>query len=69
MATPTTGSGIYFLIQKDISQAASFWGIALIFDPFDVEMPFTKRPVYQQFWLIVHLSVTLALFVWELIAK
>jgi len=62
-------AGIYFLIQKDISQAVVFWGIALVFDPFNIQVPFKKRPVYQQLWLIVHLSVTLALVVLEIIGK
>lgn len=41
-------AGIYFLIQKDLLQAAVFWGSALIFDSFDTEIRFNKRPVYQQ---------------------
>lgn len=39
--------GIYFLITKEFSQAVSFWGIALAFDPFDIKVPFPKRPFYQ----------------------
>jgi len=62
-------AGIYFLIQKDFSQAVVFWGLALVFDPFNTEIPFNKRPAYQQLWLIVHLSITLALFVLMLIAE
>ncbi len=56
-------AGIYFLIQKDISQASMFMGLALAFDPFKTDMPFNKRPVYQQLWLLVHLSITFALLV------
>lgn len=55
--------GIAFLIAKDFSQAVIFWGLALVFDPFDIKVPFQKRPFYQQAWLIVHLSITIALFV------
>jgi hypothetical protein len=62
-------AGIYFLIQKDISQAVGFLGFALVFDPFDTEVPFNKRPVYQQVWLVVHLSITLALFVLDIMGK
>lgn len=56
-------AGIYFIIRKDFSQAASFWGIALVFDPFDIQTAFKDRPSWQQIWLIVHLAISLALFV------
>lgn len=61
--------GIYFLVQKNISDAVSFWAIALIFDPFNTETPFQKRPVYQQLCLYVHLAITFALFVLMIIEK
>jgi hypothetical protein len=60
-------AGIYFLIKKDFSQAIIFWALAPAFDPFDVQVPFKKRPVYQQLWLWVHVSITLALVVLEII--
>lgn len=56
-------AGISFLIARDFSMAVIFWGLALVFDPFNTTIPFKKRPSYQQVWLIVHLSITLALFV------
>ena len=56
-------AGIYFMIQKNFSEASTFWVLALMFDPFNTETPFKKRPVYQQLWLFVHLSITLAMFV------
>ena len=62
-------AGIYFLIQRDFSQVVIFWGLALVFDPFNIETPFNKRPFYQQAWLIVHLSVTLAAIVLDLLGK
>jgi hypothetical protein len=62
-------AGIYFLTQKDFSQAVIFWGLGLVFDPFKKEIPFSKRPAYQQLWLLVHLSITLALFVLMLMGK
>jgi hypothetical protein len=62
-------AGIYFLIQKEFSQAVTFFGLALVFDPFNTEIPFNKRPVYQQLWLFIHLSITLALIVLEIIVK
>ena len=54
---------IYFLVTKDFSQSMVFLGTALIFDPFNTQTPFDKRPVYQRVWLIVHLAITLGLFV------
>ena len=62
-------AGIAFLILKDFSQASIFWGLALVFDPFNPATPFQKRPAYQQIWLIVHLLITITLFVLMLIAK
>ncbi|MBK8521740.1 MAG: hypothetical protein WAT20_07785 [Ferruginibacter sp.] len=62
-------AGIYFLFQRDFSQVVTFWGLALMFDPFNTETPFKKRPFYQQAWLIVHLSVTLAAIVLMLLGK
>lgn len=55
-------AGIYFLIVKDFSQAVIFWGLALVFDPFNIETPFKLRPFYQQAWLLVHLTITISLF-------
>jgi hypothetical protein len=50
-------AGIYFLIIKDFSQAAIFWGISLAFDPFNTAIPFQKRSFYQQALLIIHLAI------------
>ena len=50
-------AGIYFLIRKDFSQASTFLGLGLVFDPFKTDIPFNKRPFYQQVWLLVHLSI------------
>ena len=55
--------GIIYLIKKDIGQAVIFWGLALVFDPFDIKVPFIKRPFYQKTWLIVHLAITFSLLV------
>lgn len=52
-------AGIYFLIRKDYSNAVIFFGLAPIFDPFDVKTPFTKRPLYQKIWLVVHVAITI----------
>lgn len=62
-------AGIGFLIAKDLSQAVVFWGLALVFDPFNISQPFQQRPLYQKCWLIAHLGITLALFVLMLLGK
>jgi hypothetical protein len=35
-------------------------GIALIFDPFDVNKAFNLRPMWQKIWLFVHLGLAAA---------
>ncbi len=62
-------AGIYFMIRKDFSQAATFWCLALVFDPFDIKIAFKERPVYQQLWLYVHCAIALALLVLTLLGK
>lgn len=62
-------AGIYFMIVKDFSQASIFLGLGLVFDPFNINTPFPQRPFYQKAWLIVHLSITLALVVLALLGK
>jgi len=52
-------AGIYFLIRKDYGNAVIFFGLVPIFDPFDAKIPFTKRPLYQKIWLMVHVAITL----------
>ncbi|MBK9254719.1 MAG: hypothetical protein IPM42_04465 [Saprospiraceae bacterium] len=54
--------GLGFILMKDFSQAVIFMGLALVFDPFDIETAFQKRPFYQRAWLIVHLIMVLVLF-------
>lgn len=62
-------AGLVFLISQDLSQAVVFLGLALVFDPFDIETAFQKRPLYQRVWLIVHLVLVLSLFVLMLMGK
>ena len=54
-------AGIYFAIIKDFSQAFTFLGLALIFDPFKQAMAVDKRPRWQRNWLVIHFFATLAL--------
>jgi len=58
--------GIFF-VKKDFSQASVYFGLALIFDPFNINMPFNKRHFYQKIWLIAHLMITLFLIVFAIL--
>jgi hypothetical protein len=50
------------IFKKDYIQAASQLGIALIFDPFNQQISWSDRPIWQRAWLIIHLAITAALF-------
>lgn len=55
--------GIYqAAANKNYMEAASQMGIALAFDPFDTEQPWSNRPTWQKATLIVHLALVAALF-------
>jgi hypothetical protein len=53
----------YLLFSPDKMQGVSMLGIAFIFDPFDQQVPFNKRPIWQRAWLIVHVAALLVAFV------
>lgn len=58
--------GLYQLIvQHSALEAATQFGIALIFDPFDTNQPWKERPIWQKGVLILHLAVVAALFGYE----
>ena len=57
--------GVY-LFQKDIGQTLIFLGIALAFDPFNVEQKWNDRPNWQKIVLITHLSIVFGLVFIEL---
>jgi len=50
----------YIFFKQDYIEAASALGIALIFDPFDVNKAFNLRPMWQKAWLIIHLGLAAA---------
>lgn len=52
----------FFFISKDPASAISNLGIALIFDPFDQNVIWTRRPIWQRAWLLVHVSIVIAGF-------
>jgi hypothetical protein len=57
----------YLLFSKNIPEAITSLGIALIFDPFNPQQPWAQRPLYQRVWLIVHVSIVLLGFIYLLI--
>lgn len=50
------------LFSKDYMQAVSSFGIALAFDPFNVEQKWNERPKWQKTVLIIHLGLVAAMF-------
>lgn len=56
-------SAYYLFYKQDYGDAAVNLGLALIFDPFDPEVPWDKRPRYQRAWLIIHLLVMVLILV------
>lgn len=59
------GLSLYFLIgAKDLSTAMTNLGLALVFDPFDQNVMWSNRPLYQRLWLLVHVGFVISLFVY-----
>jgi hypothetical protein len=54
----------YLFFIGDIEWAITNLGIALVFDPFNPEVKWQDRLFYQKAWLIVHLTLTLAGFIY-----
>ncbi len=54
----------YILFTSDFMAGVSNLGVALIFDPFDQKIMWKSRPTYQKVWLIAHLTVLAALFIY-----
>ena len=56
-------AGICFIIRKEFGTAIIFWGLAPIFDPFNTQISLSKRPVWQQVWLMFHVVITISCIV------
>jgi len=57
--------GLYYaLLDKDPGMAISTLGLALAFDPFNQNQPWSQRPLYQRIWLILHLCALIVLAVY-----
>lgn len=57
--------GIY-LYQKNIGQTLLYFGIALAFDPFNIEQKWNDRATWQKMVLISHLSIVFGMVFIEL---
>lgn len=56
--------GLYLLtIKENVGDAAIYLGIALAFDPFDVNQKWNDRPTWQKALLILHLTLVILSFV------
>jgi hypothetical protein len=49
--------GIYNSIALQFGEAAMNFGIALAFDPFDLNQTWKDRPMWQKIWLFIHLGI------------
>lgn len=49
------------MFRNDPADAMSNFGIALIFDPFNQEVRWVNRPIYQRAWLVVHVALVFVL--------
>ena len=55
--------GIFYAYKKDATNACIFWNLAVVFDPFNINQPFQKRPLYQRIWLFAHVIIGFALLI------
>jgi len=59
--------GLYLVVlQNNYSDAIIYFGLALAFDPFDVNRPWKNRPIWQKGILVVELILTLALIMYSI---
>lgn len=47
-------------ITGDTSSAVINFSIAMVFDPFDQEVKWGQRPLYQRIWMIAHVCLSFA---------
>lgn len=53
---------VQLLTNHALTEAATQFGIALAFDPFDQSQPWKKRPTWQKAVLVIHLAFVVGLF-------
>ncbi len=60
---------VYYLFHSDYMTAASNFGIALVFDPFNPSVKWNDRKLYQKVWLFVHVALVLTLFLFGIFVE
>lgn len=58
-------TGLFFLLIGNVSTATSLIPVAMIFDPFDQNITWSKRLIWQKAWLIIHLIGSLTLIAYS----
>ncbi len=58
---------IILFARGDYQWAFVNMGMALVFDPFDPNVSWADRPLYQRAWLFIHLLVVLGLLLFMLL--
>jgi hypothetical protein len=59
--------GMYLMIfRRSFGEAAIYLGIALAFDPFDPQVSWKQRPIWQRAALIIHLAIVAACLGYEI---
>lgn len=59
--------GVYLMIfRRSFGEAAIYLGIALAFDPFDPQVTWKQRPIWQRAALIIHLAMVAACLGYEI---
>ncbi|MFD3274753.1 hypothetical protein [Aquirufa echingensis] len=56
---------VQLLTNHALTEAATQFGIALAFDPFDQSQPWKERPTWQKAVLVIHLAFVVGLFGYE----
>jgi hypothetical protein len=56
---------VQLLTNHALTEAATQFGIALAFDPFDQSQPWKERPTWQKAVLVIHLAFVVCLFGYE----
>lgn len=55
---------VYIALKHNPSDAVIYFGLALAFDPFDQEVKWADRNIYQKLLLSLHLALVLGLIVY-----
>jgi len=55
---------LYVALKRNASDSIIYFGLALAFDPFDQEVKWADRNIYQKLLLGIHLALVLVLIVY-----